>query len=415
MVSLNKNTVCIHKIIFEDQVIGFLIGNKGSHILTYVSPPELNYPSYSLAYKLPFQAKFRQQKQYRQLLNPILSNLLPEGEVRNRITDELAVNDQNELSILLALGSNLPGAIKVLPALLDEVPPGLVGKYLADKTIADSSNTISWKHSLAGVQFKMSVQEKDDCYILDDDKGLGNWIIKPPSETYLNIPLNEYTAMKLAQLAGVDIPDIKLIKTDKIRHLFSDAFPDEEYSFAIKRFDRNAGHRIHMEDFAQIFFEYPHRKYDAANYQQIGKVIYDYSQNKRSDIKQFARRLLVNILVGNGDAHLKNWSMIYPNGLDPILSPAYDIVTTLAYIENESGIALNLGKMKRWYDIRMSHFQYFATKIGIPWEEIKPDLLDTIDKARSLWPSALNQLPMNEGHKAKLRKHWKLLPHCFQI
>ena len=170
-----------------------------------------------------------------------------------------------------------------------------------------------------------------------------------------------------------------------------------------------------MEDFAQIFFEYPHRKYDAANYQQIGKVIYDYSQNKRSDIKQFARRLLVNILVGNGDAHLKNWSMIYPNGLDPILSPAYDIVTTLAYIENESGIALNLGKMKRWYDIRMSHFQYFATKIGIPWEEIKPDLLDTIDKARSLWPSALNQLPMNEGHKAKLRKHWKLLPHCFQI
>lgn len=78
--------------------------------------------------------------------------------------------------------------------------------------------------------------------------------------------------------------------------------------------------------------------------QQIGKVLYQYSANGLADAQQFARRLLVNILLANGDAHLKNWSLLYPDMFSPLLSPAYDIVTTRAYINNEMEFALNLGK-----------------------------------------------------------------------
>ncbi|MEJ2044776.1 MAG: HipA domain-containing protein [Reinekea sp.] len=96
--------------------------------------------------------------------------------------------------------------------------------------------------------------------------------------------------------------------------------------FAIKRFDRQESNRVHMEDFAQVLVKYPHEKYNSANYEQIGRVLYEFSGDALADVQQFARRLLVNILLANGDAHLKNWSLQYEDKVTPRLSPAYDIV-----------------------------------------------------------------------------------------
>ena len=142
--------------------------------------------------------------------------------------------------------------------------------------------------------------------------------------------------MSLAGLVGVDIPEIKLVELDKLDHLPQINLPDEKQTFAIKRFDRYDNLRIHMEDFAQVLVKYPHEKYTSANYENIGKVIYDFSGDGLADAQQFARRLLVNILLANGDAHLKNWSLLYSDKITPRLSPAYDIVTTNFYIGNET-------------------------------------------------------------------------------
>ncbi|MDQ7048726.1 MAG: HipA domain-containing protein [Enterobacterales bacterium] len=106
-------------------------------------------------------------------------------------------------------------------------------------------------------------------------------------------------------------PEIQLVEINRLDHLPPINLPDEKLAFAIKRFDRDCDTRIHMEDFAQILVKYPHEKYDSANYEQIGKVIYDFSGDGLADIQQFSRRLLVNILLANGDAHLKNWSLLY--------------------------------------------------------------------------------------------------------
>ena len=77
-----------------------------------------------------------------------------------------------------------------------------------------------------------------------------------------------------------------------------------------------------------MFVRYPHEKYGRANYEQIGQVLYQYTGQP----------------LANGDAHLKNWSLIYPDAVTPELAPAYDSVFTRAYIENERHFALNLGK-----------------------------------------------------------------------
>ena len=123
----------------------------------------------------------------------------------------------------------------------------------------------------------------------------------------------------------------------------------------------------------------------------------------------------MNILLANGDAHLKNWSFLYPDKVTPRLSPAYDIVTTNVYIENETQYALNLGNTKEWYTVSLAQFQSWAGKAGIPWRIIKPHLDDTMSKARELWPEALKALPMEETHKKGLRAHWIRLQDDFSI
>ena len=125
--------------------------------------------------------------------------------------------------------------------------------------------------------------------------------------------------------------------------------------------------------------------------------------------------LLVNILLANGDAHLKNWSLLYQDHITPRLAPAYDIVTTSVYIEDERKYALNLGKTKQWYAVTTANFQAWADRAGIPWRAIQPHLDDVMDKARSLWPDALRDLPMDEAHKEGLKRHWRNLRQDFRI
>ncbi len=170
-----------------------------------------------------------------------------------------------------------------------------------------------------------------------------------------------------------------------------------------------------MEDFAQLLVKYPHQKYDSANCEQIGKVLYQYSGDSLRNVQQFARRLLVNILLANGDAHLKNWSLIYPDTVTPELSPAYDIVTTRVYMDDETKYALNMGKNKDWYQVFFIHFRNWADKADVPWKAIKPQLADTLYKARTLWPGALTDLPMDDGQKSQLKEHWRNLHSDFRI
>ncbi|WP_373090534.1 type II toxin-antitoxin system HipA family toxin [Zhongshania sp.] len=402
-------------------LIGYLAGFKnGRNVLSiadsFKNDPDrptfslITHPAFPNANKLMAEPWARNQR-----LHPVLSNLLPEGSLRELIAQGLKVHVDNEFHILSYLGEDLPGAIEATPMEPEDVPDSVLNTHGKAKAVKFDKVTQENKFSLAGVQMKFSMKEKDGRYNLSKGDVLGDWIIKTPSTKHKFVPLNEYTAMSLAGLVGVDIPEIKLVELDKLDNLPQINLPDEKQAFAIKRFDREDDQRIHMEDFAQILVKYPHEKYTSANYENIGKVIYDFSGDGLADAQQFARRLLVNILLANGDAHLKNWSFLYPDKITPRLSPAYDIVTTNVYIENETQYALNLGKTKEWYTVTMAHFQSWANKSGIPWRAIKPHLDDTMSKASELWPEALKALPMDEAHKEGLRAHWAMLQDDFKI
>jgi serine/threonine-protein kinase HipA len=409
------------KLTLHGRLVGYLVGfQNGRNILNFADEfkSDPSRPTFSLITHPRFQnsAKLMSKPWAKnQRLHPVLSNLLPEGALRELIAQGLKAHIDNEFQIFSYLGQDLPGALVATPMEPNDVPESVLTTHGKAKVIKFKDNDQENKFSLAGIQMKFSMKEKDGRYNLTKNGELGDWIIKTPSTKHKNVPLNEYTAMSLADLAGVYIPDIKLIELNKLDNLPQINLPDEKLAFAIKRFDREGNTRIHMEDFAQVLVKYPHEKYNSASYEQVGKVIYDYSGDGLADAQQFSRRLLVNILLANGDAHLKNWSLFYKDHVTPRLSPAYDIVTTSVYMDGEKKYALNLGKTKEWYSVTMGNLESWANKSGIPWRAIKPHIDDTMEKAHSLWPEALKNLPMDEEQKEKLKDHWLKLQVDFRI
>ena len=421
MNNLGADEINVLRLKLHGTLVGYLAGfHDGRNVLSFADEYKsdaarptfslITHPEFPRSEKLLAKPWSRTQK-----LHPILSNLLPEGALRELVAQGLKVHIDNEFHIFSYLGEDLPGALIAEPMEPDEVPEDILSAHSKTKAVKFEKVTRENKFSLAGVQMKFSMKQQDGRYNLSKEDALGDWIIKTPSTKHKDVPVNEFTAMTLAAMAGVDVPEIKLVELDKLDNLPPINLPDEKLAFAIKRFDRNDDQRIHMEDFAQVLVKYPHEKYNSASYEQIAKILYRFSGDGLADAQQFARRLLVNILLANGDAHLKNWSLLYSDQVTPRLSPVYDIVTTSVYIDDEKQYALNLGKTKEWYAVTYVNFEAWANRAGVPWRAIKPHLDDTMERARSLWPQGIKDLPMNDGHKDKLQAHWANLQKDFRI
>jgi serine/threonine-protein kinase HipA len=421
MMANGENVVSVLGITLHGTVVGYLAGYRDGRTILTFSPDFIaneSRPTFSLITHPGFpRANDIMAKPWvkRQKLHPVLSNLLPEGALREYLAQLLKTHTDNEFELFAHLGHDLPGALIATPVEPEAIPDYVLDDEAKVGATRSSAQDEKKRFSLAGVQMKFSMREQDGRYQIAESGALGDWIIKTPSTTHKHVPLNEYTAMRLAELAGVEVPNMRLVELDKLENLPEINLPDEQYAFAIRRFDRQDGARVHMEDFAQILVKYPQDKYRSANSQQVGRVLYEYSEDGLGDAQQFARRLLVNILLANGDAHLKNWSVLYPDQVTPVLSPAYDIVTTRVYMGDERELALNLGKGKDWYEASLDQFEYWAGKAGIPWRAIRPHLLDTMERARSTWPEALRDLPMDDGHKEDLTDHWRNLRPDFQV
>jgi serine/threonine-protein kinase HipA len=413
--------VNVLRLTLHGRLVGYLAGfQDGRNVLTFAdefkSDPGrptfslITHPDFPRAEKLMAEPWARSQK-----LHPTLSNLLPEGSLRELIAQGLKVHVDSEFQLFSYLGRDLPGALVAEPMEPEEIPASLLSAYGKAKAVKFEKATQENKFSLAGIQMKFSMKEQDGRYSLSKGDALGDWIVKTPSTKYKDVPINEFTAMSLASMVGVAVPEIKLVELDKLDNLPPINLPNEKLAFAIKRFDRNNELRIHMEDFAQVLVKSPHEKYNSASYEQIANILYNYAGDGLADTQQLARRLLVNILLANGDAHIKNWSLLYSDQVTPRLSPAYDIVTTSVYIETERQYALNLGRTKEWYTVTYENFEAWAKRAGVPWRAIKPHLDEAMEKARSLWPGGIKDLPMNDEHKKRLQIHWANLHKDFRI
>lgn len=250
------------KLSLHETLVGYLAGfQSGRNVLSFADEFKqdagrptfslITHPGFPRAEKIMAEPWARHQR-----LPPTLSNLLPEGSLRELIAQGLKVHVDNEFHIFSYLGADLPGALVAEPMEPDDVPESVLNTHGKARAIRFENVLSENKFSLAGVQMKFSMKEKDGRYNLAKGDVLGDWIVKTSSTKHKDVPVNEYTAMKLAELVGVKIPEIKLVELSKLDNLPQINLPDEKLAFAIKRFDRDDNVRIHMEDFAQVLVKY---------------------------------------------------------------------------------------------------------------------------------------------------------------
>ncbi len=204
--------------------------------------------------------------------------------------------------------------------------------------LVDRGALIIGEKIITGVQPKLSLGITEGKSAPDKFTIIGLWgeyILKPQTELYQNLPENEDLTMRLAEFSK-----IKTVRHSLIR------MKSGQLAYITKRIDRQNGKKVPMEDMCQLTEKLTEHKYKGS-YEQIAKAIRKYSSNPGLDTTDFYELVLFSFLTGNNDMHLKNFSLI-KSKLGFQLCPAYDLVASELVVENhDEDLALNLNGKKK--------------------------------------------------------------------
>ncbi len=322
---------------------------------------------------------------------PFFSNLLPEGHLRNYLAGKAGLKPEREFLLLALLGSDLSGAVTVSPLPGSRLEDEVEDVVEAHRAARRQDGVL--RFSLAGVQLKFSaIQEASGGLTIPAHGVGGSWIVKLPSLQFSGVPENEYVMLELARAIGIVVPEIRLVPIADIRGLPDAAARMPGNALVVRRFDRvqrtgkagqpTASERIHMEDFAQVFGLFPDDKYARRSYANIAAVLW--AETGETGTYEFVRRLIFSILIGNGDMHLKNWSLLHREGGPPELAPAYDFVATLPYIPDDR-LALTFGASRSLGEITVDQVRRFADKGGLPMAPVWRTVQEVVEKTVAAW------------------------------
>jgi serine/threonine-protein kinase HipA len=345
------------EILFKDKLAG-IFEETGTNGTRFIYDRDWREP---IGCSLPVTQR---EHEWKNGVHPFFQHLGPEGWLRQKQALVGHVQDQDDFGLLLRFGADCIGAVSVRSPVgspVGDLPP-------ITEATANPGKTVS------GVQRKLLVVKDKSGYAPASENGPAPYIAKFNSETRDSLVRNEALSLRYsaALLGDEEVNKFDLGNVSKIN----------EHALIVIRFDRTAdGKKLRLEDFAQILLKPRGRdfngKYDAA-YEDVAEAIKKYSARPEIDLAKFLRRLIVFVLVGNCDAHLKNFSLLEtPQGLR--LSPAYDILNTAIYIDLDQNIALSIdGKKPTLDNVTWPILKDFGQSIGLSeaainqvWEETK--------------------------------------------
>lgn len=241
--------------------------------------------------------------------------------------------------------------------------------------------------SLTGVQPKLSLNlnKHDGCNRLTIVGLWGDYIFKPQTEAYPQLPENEDLTMHLAEAAKIKVVPHSLIRLS-----------DGKLGYITKRIDRTKnGEKIDMEDMCQLTLHPTEYKYKSS-YEQIARTITKYSSTPKLDLTNYMQLLLYCFVTGNNDMHLKNFSLYCPEK-DYLLAPAYDLLnTTIVNPKDKEELALPLSGRKT--KLRVADFLNTARTIGLE-ESVVLRLIKGLQKALPKWQVLIQSSFLDENMK----------------
>jgi len=358
------------------ELVGHLIQNDGGQMVFDYAASWLQKPGATpLSHSLPLREKRFTRKECR----GYFAGVLPEESKRAIIARNLGISERNDYSMLERIGGECAGAVTFLPA-GDPLParddhyralssPELAGilRELPRRPLLAGETGI--RLSLAGAQDKIAVRVEGDAVWLPLDGAPSTHILKPAVERFAGVVFNEAYCMKLAAAVGLPVAKTEIRRVEDVEYLL------------VERYDRTHRlnsegvpvlERLHQEDFCQalgIVSENKYQKEGGPSLKQCFALLREVSSAPVLDLARLLDAVIFNYLVGNNDAHGKNFSLLY-RGVDTAnietrLAPLYDVVSTRYYPELTRELAMKIGGEYSSDRLTKTNFEQLAEDAGL--------------------------------------------------
>ena len=351
----------------------------------------------ALSNSLPLQTERFDDRKTR----PFFAGLLPEGQMRRLIAQQFQVSGQNDFALLDHIGGECAGAVTFLqpgqmlptPSHIDDV------QWLSDDEVLAMLDELPRRPMLAGQDgLRLSLAgAQDKLPVVFDGTRLGlplngtpsSHILKPAIHAVEDSVINEGFCMALAEV-------MQLKPAKSTIHWVRDR------SFLlVERYDRvidshGQRQRLHQEDFCQALGVIPEMKYQNEGGPDLAQCFALLRRATRPSAPHILRLLdavIFNALVGNHDAHAKNFSLLY-SGKTPALAPLYDTLSTAVYPTLTPKMAMKIGSKYKFSEVQARHWAQFAESIGITKAQAKRRILEL---AKTL-PATARKLQSNPSY-----------------
>lgn len=332
-----------------------------------------------LSRSLPLQSEVFSGKKAR----PFFAGILPEERPREKIAEILGISDTNDFAMLERIGGECAGAVSLLPeGVAPTNPKNARHRELTEPELRQLVAELpsrplmvgrdGLRLSLAGAQDKLPVIVHNNRICLPLVGTPSTHILKPEPNRFPGLAANEIFCMTLAQAVGLNTSNTEYRLIGK------------KSCILVQRYDRVTDEdgstiRLHQEDFCQALGFPPERKYQAEGGPMLSdciSLLRDWSTVPALDIPSFINGLIFNVLIGNADAHGKNYSLLYSGG-ERRLSPYYDLVFTLAWPGLSKNLAMKIGGCKSVNAFTIGDWKKMAKKAGLGWPMIRERMAES--------------------------------------
>lgn len=322
---------------------------------------------------------------------PYFANILPEGDPRDAIGRRLGIAPNDIYGMLEALGRDCAGALVILPhgSVPPVVPPageppflvmplGQVGRLidgLPQRPLGVDPDDGGARLSLAGVQDKLVLSRVGAGWILPNEQTPSTHIIKPANPRLAGSVENEALCLDLAARSGLETARATIETIDGHRCL------------VVTRYDRSTidgvTRRIHQEDFCQALSRWPNQKYENRGGPGLADCfrILEGASEPAVDRLRLLDAVIFNVLIGNVDAHAKNFSILHRPGGGVRLAPLYDLMCGNPYENVTQNLAMAIGASRRGEHLYVNNWDAFAREAELGAANLRRRVRTTVERA----------------------------------
>jgi serine/threonine-protein kinase HipA len=396
----------------HSEFVGHLTQDNGGQMIFQYAESWLERPGAApLSQSLPL----RKERFSRNECRGYFGGILPEESKREIIARNLGISARNDYAMLEQIGGECAGAVTFVPTgeplpesdyryrTLSSEELAAVLRELPKRPLLAGEEGI--RLSLAGAQDKVAVRVDGDEISLPLGGAPSTHILKPGGYRFEGVVANEALCMKLAAAIGIPTAKVEARTVEGMEYLL------------VERYDRiyraDSGQvpvleRLHQEDFCQalgIVSEMKYQKEGGPSLKQCFALLREVSSTPVIDLSRLLDAVIFNYLVGNNDAHGKNFSLLYRGiGTDDIqvsLSPLYDSLSTVYYPEISRTMAMKLGGQYSSEKVMPPNFDQFAEEAGLAKPMVRRRVLEVVEKILSALP-ALEQVDKTTEAIARL-------------